>query len=68
MIGGALYFNIVPKLLDKNIPQDALIFGATFWVLVFDLFINLHHYVIDNAIWRSDNPHLKKFLFLNSDQ
>jgi len=28
----------------------------------FSLFINLHHYFIDNVIWRGDNDYLKTYL------
>jgi len=30
---------------------------------VFWTFINVHHYVIDNVIWRADNPETRAHLF-----
>jgi hypothetical protein len=27
------------------------------------IFINVHHYFIDNVLWRQGNPKVKQFLF-----
>jgi len=34
----------------------------TLFMALFALFINIHHYFIDNAIWRKDNPEMR-YLF-----
>ncbi len=47
-----LFFYILPEGLDKYIPYDKAVFGSTLFVAVFLLFINIHHYFIDAAIWR----------------
>jgi hypothetical protein len=60
---GVLAFSLVPKGLDARIPIDAALFGPTLWLFGFEIFINLHHYFIDNVIWRGDNPELKAHLF-----
>lgn len=39
-------------------PKGPAIAIASFW-----LFINVHHYVIDNVLWRKDNPRVGRYLF-----
>ena len=47
--GGLLLGRWVPQWLDQTFPaQNALLFSAAFFV-----FLNLHHYLVDAAIWRS---------------
>lgn len=60
---GALAFEFVPKFLDKLnlIPAGSM--GSAPFLAAFLLFINIHHYFIDNTIWRSDNPDVKAHLF-----
>lgn len=60
---GALFFELLPKTMDKwgLVPENTL--GTSPMLASFLLFINIHHYFIDNAIWRSDNETVKKFLF-----
>ena len=60
---GALAFEYVPKFLDRQniIVNDAI--GTAPFLVAFLLFINIHHYFIDNTIWRSDNESVKKHLF-----
>lgn len=59
---GALTFEFIPKALDARgwlSPE----LGPTPFMAAFLLFINIHHYFIDNAIWRSDNPTVREHLF-----
>lgn len=58
---GALAFEFVPKALDQQGLVQGL--GPTPFLAAFLLFINIHHYFIDNVIWRSDNVMVKQFLF-----
>lgn len=64
---GMLVFLIVPNHLDGRMaqwnPEAADIWGATIFMALFQLFINVHHYFIDNVIWKKDNPDLKRYLF-----
>jgi hypothetical protein len=39
-------------------PKGPALALACFW-----LFINVHHYLIDNVLWRKDNPRVNRFLF-----
>lgn len=56
---GALLFVCLPLWLDKVVPYDREIFGSSLFVYCFLIFLNIHHYFIDFAIWRKDNPEMK---------
>ena len=56
-------FWLIPEFLDGTIPYSSEIFGATLFVAMFSLFINIHHYLIDNVLWRRQNPDARKYLF-----
>ncbi len=59
---GALTFEFIPKALDgRGLLSSEL--GPTPFMAAFLLFINIHHYFIDNVIWRSDNPTVREHLF-----
>ena len=62
LIVGALVFEVIPRTLDQFVPVKAAVFGPSFWMFAFAIFINLHHYFVDNVIWRKDNPLLNKFI------
>ena len=59
---GFLMFDGIPFMLDKVLPYDRAMFGPQLSMFVFITFINIHHYFIDNVIWRRDNPALKAYL------
>lgn len=63
MILGYLGFWIVPQLFDSTVPYNQTVFGNTMFMFVFWIFINVHHYFIDNVIWRRENPDTKQYLF-----
>lgn len=63
---GALTFELIPKALDGQGWVSGL--GPTPFLASFLLFINIHHYFIDNAIWRSDNETVKKYLFQSASK
>lgn len=61
---GGVGFWLLPGALDYirtgRVPQlggEALALGCC-WI-----FINVHHYLIDNVLWRQGNPNVKKYLF-----
>lgn len=60
LIFGALAFQFIPVSLDRGGWIRGM--GETPFLAGFLLFINIHHYFIDNVIWRSDNETVKKFL------
>ena len=61
-ITGALFFYFIPSWLDKNIIYDAETFGPQLFLFSFTIFLNIHHYFIDFAIWRRDNKNIRKYL------
>ncbi len=65
LILGALFFEIIPKNLDSVMKFTNPGMGGSPFLVCFLLFINIHHYFIDNAIWKSNNPEVKKHLFLH---
>lgn len=65
---GALAFEVVPKLLDAQGLISDPNFTKTPFLAAFLLFINIHHYFIDNVLWRSEHPEMKKYLMAPSDE
>jgi len=60
---GALLFQVLPSLLDKGSFYNKAVYGPTLFMFMFWIFINIHHYFIDNVIWRREGAEPKKFLF-----
>ncbi|MFA9284192.1 hypothetical protein ACCQ08_05390 [Comamonas sp. SY3] len=57
---GFVLFWLIPGVLDyinsgkvNLMSQVGMLFTAAFW-----LFINIHHYFIDNVIWRKENKYI----------
>ena len=65
---GALAFELVPHALDKNVPITVAFNHPALWFFAFNLFINLHHYFIDNVIWRGNNELLKQHIVVASQE
>jgi hypothetical protein len=63
VILGVIGFWVMPILLGAVVPYDhaALTDSAFFFICL--VFINVHHYFIDNAMWRKENPHTLRHLF-----
>ena len=59
---GALFFNFIPNWLDGENLYARDILGATFFMACFQLFLNIHHYLIDHLIWRGHLPEVRKYL------
>ena len=60
---GYCCFCLIPTELSAAVPYDHGRFGDSLFVFVFYVLINIHHYFIDNAMWRKDNPHTLQHLF-----
>ena len=71
LILGALLFSVAPTILDilaKNqvLPasmQYGTAFGPSLYLFAFTIFVNIHHYFVDNVLWRKDNPSVKQYVF-----
>jgi len=61
---GFLSFEAVPRLLDKTFtPHHDHLYEEFLIVIIFAVFINIHHYFIDNVIWRKENSKVNKYLY-----
>jgi hypothetical protein len=63
MLLGYLAFAGIPHLLDAHLAYDRNIFGPRLFLFLFTIFLNVHHYFMDNVIWRRGNPDVQRFLF-----
>lgn len=62
LIIGYLSFDFVPNQLDKTTTAVSSL-GVSFFLIAFLAFINIHHYFIDNVLWRFKNREVKDLLF-----
>lgn len=60
---GVLAFHLGPFALDRIIPYDHSVFGTNLFFFMIIIFINVHHYFIDNVIWRKENSDVGLYLF-----
>jgi len=56
-------FWVVPTALDYAVGYNRAIFGGQMFVFIFAIFINVHHYFLDNVMWRRENPDVSRYLF-----
>jgi hypothetical protein len=62
---GALGFWLIPGALDfaRTGVMPTMGVGVALALACSWLFINVHHYLIDNVLWRQGNPKVKQYLF-----
>lgn len=60
---GALGLLLLPAILGAAVPYDHSQYGDHLFFFILVIFINIHHYFIDNAMWRKENPHTLRHLF-----
>lgn len=53
----------LPHSLDLTIAYDRSVWGSGLYIFMFAMFINIHHYFIDNVIWRKENDEVRQHLF-----
>jgi len=53
----------LPRSLDFTVPYDYSVWGAGLFLFMIFMFINIHHYFIDNVIWRKENDEVRQHLF-----
>jgi len=58
---GFISYDVIPNLMDKSFSPD-LTAKVGFFAVAAYLFLNIHHYIIDNAIWTRNQPLLGKVL------
>ncbi len=71
VILGATLFGLAPTALDilnekgllpSGLSYSSAVFGTTLYLFFFTVFVNIHHYFIDNVIWKRDNPFVRSHL------
>ena len=61
VVSGWMAFELLPDAVDRRLGTfDA--WGLFFFFTVAMLFINIHHYFIDNVIWRFKDPEVRNYL------
>lgn len=63
ILTGVILFEALPRVMDVAVPYDHEKFGTGLMLFIFSVFLNIHHYFIDNVIWRKDNKMVQKYLF-----
>jgi hypothetical protein len=53
----------LPALFHVSLSPDETVWGPSVFVFIVIVWINIHHYFIDNVIWRRDNEDVRKYLF-----
>lgn len=52
---GYLGFWVLPMYFEGNVSYNPDVMGMGMFMFMFWIFINVHHYFIDNVIWRKEN-------------
>jgi hypothetical protein len=60
---GYLGFVAAPQFLDKTFNANHVLSNGVFFVIIFTLFINVHHFFADNVSWRKESSRTKEYLF-----
>ena len=60
---GAVLFKAIPVTLEKTVPYDTTVYDLALFQFSVWIFINIHHYFIDNVIWRRESSEAKNYLF-----
>ncbi|WP_245480819.1 hypothetical protein [Mesorhizobium sp. M1E.F.Ca.ET.041.01.1.1] len=67
IVGGAalgyLGFWLIPMAMTALIPYDRQVLGSSLFFFIVLIFINVHHYFLDNVMWRRGNPEVSRYLF-----
>ncbi|MER9167139.1 hypothetical protein NKI12_07090 [Mesorhizobium australicum] len=61
---GGLGFWLIPTALTAIVPYDREVLGSYLFFFIVLIFINVHHYFLDNVMWRRGNPEVSRYLFL----
>ena len=55
---GAFAYALLPVTFEYFFEYDKEVFGSSLFLFMFLIFANIHHYFIDFAIWRKENPEM----------
>jgi hypothetical protein len=62
MAMGWLGFVGFPTVLQQTIAPDPKVFGPEVFAFLFFVWINVHHYFIDNVVWRGDEESVRRLV------
>jgi hypothetical protein len=62
LLGAGMFF-IFPIILDVSVPLEAERWGSVPFLFISLIFINVHHYFLDNVMWRRGNAEVSQHLF-----
>lgn len=60
---GYVGFFALPYYLESHVKFGQKVFSSGVFLFMTWIFINVHHYFIDNVLWRRENPETGKYLF-----
>ena len=58
VLAGWMAFEFIPNAIDTRLGTSDT-WGFFFFLTAATLFINIHHYFIDNVVWRLRDPHVR---------
>jgi hypothetical protein len=61
VVAGFAFFELVPNTADALLYTKETM-SLWYFFIAAQVFINVHHYFIDNVLWRFKNPEVKKYL------
>lgn len=61
VLAGFAVFELVPNTVDSLLETKERM-SLWYFFISAQVFINIHHYFIDNVLWRFKNPEVKKYL------
>lgn len=59
LLWGWACFHWLPKFLDGRFGNQEAAYGGLIFAAMFTAFINIHHFAMDNVMWRKGNPDMK---------
>lgn len=65
---GYMGFWLIPNWIRGLSTSELSIENSGIMLFLFWIFINIHHYLLDNVMWRKENPDTGKHLFASSNQ
>jgi len=63
LVFGIIGYWVIPIALDFFISYEIENLPNTAFIFMFVIFYNIHHYFIDNVIWKKENTDIAKYLF-----
>jgi hypothetical protein len=63
VVTGAISFWFLPNYLDNLQWYNKELYGPTLAMFCFMIFLNIHHYFIDNVLWKGSNPEMRQYIF-----